>query len=142
MSYLRLTYVLGQDMHAQGDLAVVLPQVELSEDLVAEGVAHHEGRVASGAAEVDQTALSEEDDAVAVGQGVAVNLGLDVHDADGVLLQPRDINLAVKVTNVADDGIITHGHEVLGGNDALAAGGGDEDVTLLGSLVHGGDLMT
>ena len=54
--------------------------------------------MAGGATEVDKTALSEEDDAVARGKGVAVDLGLDVHLLHSVGLDPGNVNLAVEVT--------------------------------------------
>ena len=45
--------------------------------LVCEGAGHDKGGVASGAAEVQQATLGEDDDSVAVGEDEAVTLGLD-----------------------------------------------------------------
>ena len=45
-------------------------------------------------------------------------------------------------TNVADNGVIAHALKVAGLNDAVAAGGGHEDVALLGGLIHGGHLVS
>ena len=56
-------------------------------------------------------------------------LRLDVRLLLAVLLQPLDLDLAVKVADVADDGVVLHRHEVLAGEDILAASGGDKDVT-------------
>lgn len=42
--------------------------------LVGEGVAHDEGRMSHGAAQVDQPAFSQDDDVVAVFQQEAVDL--------------------------------------------------------------------
>jgi hypothetical protein len=55
--------------------------------------------VAGTAAEVDETALGEEDDVAARGHGEAVDLGLDVDVLDRVLLEPGDVNLDVKVAD-------------------------------------------
>ena len=77
-----------------------LVQHDLSKDLVAEGAGHDEGRVASGAAEVDKTTLSQENNVATVGHKEAVDLGLDVLDALGVGLQPSNIDLDVEVTNI------------------------------------------
>ena len=55
--------------------------------------------MASGTAQVDQTALSEEDDVLAV-QQVAVHLRLNVLDGLGVGLEPGNVNLDIEVTNV------------------------------------------
>lgn len=41
----------------------------------------------------------------------------------------------------ANDSIVPHGGEVLSSKDVTAASGGDEDLTLSDSLLHGGDLV-
>jgi predicted secreted protein len=119
-----------------------LVEHDLGEDLVGERAGHDERRVAGGTAQVDEATLSEEDDVAAVLHQEAVNLGLDVGNALGVGLQPRNINLNVEVANVADNGIVGHLLEVLAGKDVTAASGGDKDLTLAGSLLHGHDLET
>jgi hypothetical protein len=118
-----------------------LVQHDLGKNLVGEGAGHDERGVASGASQVDETALGEEDDVAAAGHEEAVDLGLDVLDRLGVLLQPRNVDLNVKVTDVADDGIVGHGFEVLANDNVTATSGGDEDLTLGSSLLHGGDLV-
>ena len=50
-----------------------------------------------GAAEVDKTALGEEDDVLAVLQGKPVHLGLDVRLRPAVLLQPLDLGRNVQI---------------------------------------------
>lgn len=122
-------------------LVLGLVQHDLSEDLVGERAGHDKGRVASGTAKVDQTALSQEDDVAAAGHEEAVDLGLDVLDRLGVLLEPGNVNLNVKVTNVAHNGVVGHGLEVDTGENVTATSGGDKDLTLGGSLLHGGDLV-
>ena len=52
---------------------------------------------------VDQTTLSKEDDVTAAGHGVTVNLGLDVDDLDSVLLQPRNVDLDIEVTDAKEN---------------------------------------
>jgi hypothetical protein len=54
--------------------------------------------VASGAAKVDKTALGEEDNVAAVGEGEEVNLRLDVDVLDGVGLEPGNVDLDIEVT--------------------------------------------
>jgi len=56
--------------------------------------------VTSGASKVDETALGEKDDVTAVRHKVTVDLGLDVLDALCVLLEPRNVDLNVEVTDV------------------------------------------
>lgn len=56
--------------------------------------------MASGASQVNETSLSQEDDVAAVLHEVTVDLGLDVLDTGGILLQPSNVNLNIEVTNV------------------------------------------
>ena len=125
-----LVQLLGE--HEDTDLRVLLsvaPQLDLGQHLVGEGAGHDEAGVTHGTAEIDQTTLSKEDDVLAVLEGEPVHLRLDVGLQLGILLQPLDLDLTVKVTNVAHDGVILHLEEVFAGEDVLAASGGDKDVT-------------
>lgn len=125
-----------------GEVVVTgLVEVDLGEDLVGERARHDERRVTGGTAEVDETAISEEDDVAAILHEEAVDLGLDVCDRLGVGAEPGNIDFDIEVTDVADDGILGHDVEVLANEDVTAAGGGDEDLTLGSSLLHGGDLV-
>jgi len=49
--------------------------------------------------------------------------------------------IAVEVADVTDDGVVLHLHEVLAGEDVLTAGGGNEDVAPLHTVLHGGHLV-
>lgn len=124
---------------AENDI-LSLEQSDLSKDLVGEGAGHDEGRVTGGTAEVDQTALGEQNDVLAV-QEVAVNLGLDVLDGLSVGLEPGNVDLNVEVANVADNSVVAHGLEVTANKDVTATGGGNEDLTDLGGLIHSLDLV-
>jgi hypothetical protein len=117
-----------------------LVQHDLGKDLVGERAGHDERGVASGASQVDETALSEEDDVTAALHQVAVDLGLDAGDRLSVLLEPSNVDFDIEVTDVADDGVVGHSLEVLASKDVTATSGGDEDLTLRSSLLHGGDL--
>lgn len=112
--------------------------------LIGEGVAHDERRMSHGTAQVDQTALGQDDDVPSVLQQVAVHLsrgrssaverwptihrdkvkvsylGLDV-DLLCVLVQPADVNFAVKVSDVADDGVVLHALKVAEGRKLRSA---------------------
>ena len=92
-----------------------------------------------GASEIDQTALGEEDDVFAVFEGVAIDLGLHV-TLNGVVVEPGGVDLAVEMSDVADDGVFQHLFEMAALDDAGAARGGDKDASFLAGLVHGGDL--
>ena len=75
-----LVELFGQDIDAGLVGVTILPELELGEGLVAEAGAHDETRVTGGAAEVDEASLGEEEDLVAVGEGVLVHLRLDVQE--------------------------------------------------------------
>lgn len=119
---------LGEDVDADVELAggaeldvllgegliLGLEQHDLCKNLVGEGAGHDKGRMTGSTAEVDKTAFGEEDDVAAVLHEVAVNLRLDVGDALGVGLEPGDVNLNVKVTNVWRFGqFVSHDLETL-----------------------------
>jgi hypothetical protein len=97
--------------------------------LFGEGARHDEGRVTCGTAKVEQAALRQHNDAVAIGENKAVTLGLDVLVLNTVPChQARHVNLVVKVTNIADDGIILHLCHVRGHDNVLVSSSRDEDV--------------
>jgi hypothetical protein len=137
-----LIELLGQDVDTDGPGLGVGPQSELSKDLVGEGVGHDERRMASSTTKVDKTTLSKENDVVTVLHGETINLGLDVLNGSGVGLEPSDIDFDIEMANVADNSIILHGLKVWASNDITAASGGNENVSLLDSLLHGGDFET
>mmetsp|Transcript_32455 Transcript_32455/g.84092 ORF Transcript_32455/g.84092 Transcript_32455/m.84092 type:complete len:454 (-) Transcript_32455:346-1707(-) len=139
-----LVQVLGQHVHLLLVLAAValIPQLQLRDDLVGEGAGHDERGVACRAAQVEQTALRQDDDGVAVGEGELVHLGLDVHALDaGVAHQASHVNLVIEVTNVTDDGVVLHLGHVLGHDDVLVSGGCDKDVGERDALLEGGHLV-
>ena len=73
---------------------------------------------------------------------VKIYLWLDVLDLDALeRLEPGDVDLVVKVADVADDRVVAHLRHVLGGDDALVAGGGDEDLRPVEGALDGVDLV-
>ena len=84
--------------------------------------------MAGGASQVKKTALSKEDDAVSVREDESVHLWLDVL-SNGGFEEVVNVDFVVEVTNVSYDGVVLHLVHVLGHDDALVAGGGDEDVS-------------
>ena len=135
-----LIQLLGEHEDTDLVLVSVAPKLDLSQHLVGKGARHDEAGVTHGTAEIDQTTLSKENDVLAVLESEPVHLGLDVGLQLGILLQPLDLDLAVEVADVADDGVVLHLHEVFAGDDVLAPGGRHEDVTPGDGIVHGGHL--
>ena len=109
---------------------LVPPEINLGESLIGEGAGHDERRMAGGTAEVHQSTLGEDDDTVAIGELVAVSLGLDLDSLDaGIGLKTSHIDLVVEVTDVADDGVVLHLGHVVSHDDVLVAGGSDENIS-------------
>ncbi|MPC28361.1 hypothetical protein E2C01_021564 [Portunus trituberculatus] len=117
----------SDEVHTNRILARLGPQFNLGQDLVGERVGHDKGWVAHGTTQVHQSTLCQQDDMVARLEEVAVHLWLDVYFLHTVFIQPLNINLNVKVANVADDGVISHGTEVLASDDITATSGSDKD---------------
>lgn len=127
-----LVEVLGEDVHLAGLVLVGAsggPQLDLSQGLVGEGGGHHEGRVASGATQVEQTALSQHDNTVTIGEDESVHLGLDV-EAGGGLHQVLHVDLVIEVADVSNDGVVLHLGHVGGHDDILVTSGGNDDINL------------
>src|SRR5439155_12068409 len=55
--------------------------------------------------------------------------------------QPGNLNLAVEVADVADDGVVLHLIHVTAGDHVHVSGRGHEDVAELAGVVHGDDLV-
>jgi hypothetical protein len=99
---------LGLELAALGKLDILLGELlvvalvehDLGKHLVGEAARHDKGAVASGAAEVDETALSQQDEVAAVLHEEAVDLGLDVLDGLSIGLEPSNVDLNVEVANV------------------------------------------
>ena len=61
-------------MNSQLVLTLFGPQLNLSQDLIGEGVAHDKAGMTVSTAQIDQTALCQQDDVAPVLQRVPVNL--------------------------------------------------------------------
>src|SRR3954451_11558496 len=137
-----LVEVLREDV----DLLVVVRrlrvELDLGDRLVRERVRHHERRVAGRVAEVQQAALGEHDDRVAVLEAPLVDLRLDLDALDTVELgQAGHVDLVVEVADVADDRLVLHPLHLGSGDDVLVARRGDEDVGGLDDVLERGDLV-
>ena len=96
---------------------------------------HDEGRVASGAAQVEQTARRQHDDALPVREHVAIDLRLDVLDLDALDgLKALHIDLVVEVADVPNNRVVLHLLHVLARDDVEVTGRRHEDVDLTNDL--------
>jgi hypothetical protein len=121
---------LGKDVDlSTGVLGGVLlvPELQLSKDLVCERARHDERWVTSGTSQVKKTSLGEDNNTASLNEFEAVDLGLDV-DALGGLHETVHVNFVIEVTNVSDDSVVLHLVHVFGHEDTLVTSGGDEDI--------------
>jgi len=86
--------------------------------------------VTSGASKVKESALSEDDDAVAIWELESVDLGLDLHLLDAwVGLEACHVDLIIKVADVSNDGVVLHLGHVLLHDDVFVSSSGDENIS-------------
>ena len=74
------------------------------------------------------------------GPNHVIDLRLDLLPLEIALLEVGDLDFAVEMADVANDGVVLHLVHVLASDDIDVAGGGDEDVAELAGVVHGDDL--
>lgn len=106
--------------------------------LVGERAGHDKTGVASGTSQVQQTALSQHNDSMAIREDKPVTLRLDVLPLDSLPVhEASHVNFIVKVTNVANNGVVLHLGHVGGHDDVLVASGGHKDVTGVQAVIKG-----
>ena len=104
--------------------------------LVGERARHNKTGVSSGASQVQQTALSQHNDSMAIREDEPIALRLNVLPLNALPLhQTGHVDLIVKVTNVADNGVVLHLGHVGGHDDVLVTSGGHKDVTYVQAVV-------
>ena len=135
-----LVELLRQTGYAHNGILTILPQLHLCESLVGERVTHHERGVARSATQVHKTTLGQNEDRVAIGEGVFINLRLDsrFHSVRG--LQACHLDLVVEVADVADDSLVAHTLHMLQGDDVAVTRRGYVDVTLGQSVLDAHNL--
>ena len=70
------------------------------------------------------------------------NLRFDDHFLHSIRLQPGNVNSQIGVTDIAEDRVFLHLHEMAVGDDALTASSRYDNTGFLHSLVHGGHFIT
>ena len=128
-----LVEFFGEDVYLTLLILVVVsvfPEFDLSEHLVRERTRHNETRVAGGTSKVHETALSEKDDTVTIGEFVAVDLGFDVHNLDaGVVIETINVNFIVKVPHVSNNRVVLHLSQVFSFDNLFVTSASDIDIS-------------
>lgn len=117
------------------------PELDLSQHLIGERVAHDKARVTVSTTKIDESTLGQHDQMSTVLELITIDLRLDSDLLGSVLVEPLDVELVVKVADVTQDGVVVHRLHVLGRDDALATGGRDKNATARSRLVHGGHFV-
>ena len=135
-----LVKMLGQTIYVNRILLV--EQLNLRQSLVSEAVAHNKAGVTRSTAQVNQSAIGQKDYAVTIREKVTIYLRLYVLALyAGYLLEFVNLNLTVKVADVADDCLVGHYLEMISCYDVDVAGRCHEYVTKRRSLLHGDYLI-
>ena len=129
-----LIEVLRQHIHLFAIFAALGEQLNLSQHLVCERIAHHETGVTGGATQIHETTLGKKNDLVATWQGDVIHLRLDVVPLIG--LERSHIDLVIEVSDVADDRFVLHLHQVLIADHLVVTGGGHKDVHLIHHILE------
>ena len=119
------------------------PKSDLSNHLIGKAGAHDKRWVACAAAQIDEPSLGQNQDRIATGKRVAINLRLNLDLANALcFFQPRDVDLKIEVADVTDNGVILHLCKVLAANHISAASGCYKDLAPGGRLFHRGDFVS
>merc|ERR1712166_48946 len=94
--------------------------------------------MACGTPEVAQTSRCKDNDAMAIWEDKPINLWLYVFDLDAwEALDRIHLDLVVKVTDVANNGVVLHLLHVFQGDDLVVSCARDEDVGLSNDCLDG-----
>src|SRR3546814_8579177 len=86
------------------------------------------------ATQIYQATLGQQNNALAVGENNVIDLRLDFFPLKA--FNRSDIDFVIEVTNIADDGLILHALHVIARDHMVVAGGGHENISLVGSFVQ------
>ena len=132
--------VFGQGIDLTLIARMSFPQLDLCQHLVGERGAHDKARVARSATQVHQTPLGQHNQTATIGKFYFVHLRLDI--VPRVIAQGVNLNLAVKMADVADDGSVLHLAHMVDGDNIPVAGAGNKYVAQRRSFLHSDYLIT
>ena len=90
-----------------------------------------------GATQVDQTSVGQQDNAVSVGEIVAVYLRFDVDMLDaGIMFERIHLDFVIEVTDVANNGLVFHFLHMVDADDIYVACGSNKDITFGAGFFH------
>ncbi len=119
--------MFGQDINFVFIFAVILPKLDLRQHLIGKAGRHYKTWMASSITQIQQTALRQQNHAIAVGHFDHINLVFDI--GPFVVFQRGDLNFIIKMADIANDGHVFHFVHMFKTNDIFVAGGGDKNIS-------------
>src|SRR5437899_2925885 len=135
--------LLAQNIYACLMGIAILPEIELRQDLIGKRIRHDKARVTCGTAKVYQTTFGQQEDLVAIWEGVFIYPSFDVGALDSFgRVQLVDLNFVIKMSDVRHDGLVLHPLDMFEPDYIEVAGSGDVDVATTKGLFNGSHFVT
>src|SRR6187399_932508 len=135
--------LLAQNIYAHLIGIAVLPKIELRQDLIGKRIRHDKARVTCGTGKVYQTTFGQQEDLVAIREGVLIYLRFDVGALDSFgRVQLFDLNFVIKMSDVRHDGLVLHPLDMFEPDYIEIAGSSDVDIATSKSLFDGSHFVT
>ena len=130
-----LVEVFGQRINA--DFALLCPQIHLRQHLIGKRIGHHKRRMPGCTAEIDQTAFREQKNRLPIWKRVFIDLRLDifVHNTR-IIDQLIDLNLIVKMPDIAHNGLVEHIFHVLDADNIRIARRRNKNIGFGKGILH------
>src|SRR5438270_12231804 len=130
--------LLAQNINACLIAIVILPEIELRQDLIGKRIRHDKARVICGTAKVYQTSFGQEEDLMTIRETVFIYLRFDIGALDPFgRVQRVDLNFVIKMSDVRHDGLVLHPLDMFEPDYIEVAGSGDVDVATTQGLFDG-----
>src|SRR5437667_8875156 len=135
--------LLAQNIDAYLVSIAVLPTSRWCQDLLGRRSRPGKARETGGTAKVYQTTFGQQEDLVAIREGVFIYLRFDVGALDSFgRVQLVDLNFIIKMSDVRHDSLIFHPLDMFEPDYIEIAGSGDVDVAATKRLFDGGHFVT
>src|SRR5690606_32076363 len=122
--------MFGQHVNVVLVPVAVFPKLYLGQRLVGERIAHHKAWVPGCTSQIYQATFSKNYNVLAV-YSVFINLWFYlIFGMSVIFVQPRHVDLVVKVANIANDRLVLQHFKMFGTNNILISGSSDYHVGL------------
>src|SRR5260221_4780827 len=120
---------LWQDINFRRVRFLVTPKIDLSQNLIGEGIAHHKRRMTGGATQIHQTTFGQEKYLMPVREPEFIYLRFDIGGLNPwESFELVDLNLVIKMANITNHGLVFQFCHVLNGGHIAIARSRDVDI--------------